>query len=166
MITAKQLRNLSAPERGNRLYFDGQVPGFAVRITAKGAASFVLNYYVHGRERRFTIGRYPMLTVAEARAEAIRLRGEILKGRDPLETRANDREAPTMTDLARDYFEFYANKTKRESSLRNDRSMLASVGRKVACSGCHPARYREPARFTSRDAISCESRARTALENV
>ena len=127
LITAKRLKKLPPPERGNRLYFDGAIPGFAARVTAKGAVAFVLDYYIHGRQRRFTIGRHPMLSVAEAREEAVRLRGEVLKGRDPLETRANEREAPMMTDLAHDYFEFYANKSKRESSLRNDRSMLASV---------------------------------------
>lgn len=127
LITAKRLKRLLPPARGNRLYFDGAIPGFAARVTAKGAVAFVLDYYIHGRQRRFTIGRHPILSVAEARAEAVRLRGEVLKGRDPLETRANEREAPMMTDLAHDYFEFYANKSKRESSLRNDHSMIESV---------------------------------------
>lgn len=127
LITAKRLKSLLPPDRGNRLYFDGAIPGFAARITAKGAVAFVLDYSIRGRQRRFTIGRHPILSISEARAEAVRLRGEILRGRDPLETRANEREAPTMIHLAHDYFEFYANKSKRESSLRNDHQMLDNV---------------------------------------
>jgi hypothetical protein len=124
LITQKVLSKLEPPERGNRLFFDREVRGFAVRATAKGAIAFVLNYNIRGRERRYTIGRHPELSVSEARQEAIRLRGEILKGRDPLEARVNDREAPMMNDLARDYFEFYADKSKRASSLRIDHGML------------------------------------------
>jgi integrase len=58
---------------------------------------------------------------------AIQLRGDILKGHDPLDARTSEREAPTMKDLADDYFEFYAEKNKRASSLRNDHQMLDNV---------------------------------------
>lgn len=127
LITQKRLEDLERPARGNRLYFDPAIRGFAVRVTAAGAIAFVFNYRVKGRERRFTIGRHPDLKLAEAREEAIRLRGEVLKGRDPLDMRASEREAPTMGDLAHDYFEFYANKRKRKSSLRIDRQMLDNL---------------------------------------
>ncbi len=130
-LTQKRLLKLPRPANGNKLYFDSgaskEARGFAVRVTAAGAISFVLNYRVHGRERRYTIGRHPDISLANARAEAIRLRGDILDGRDPLSTRTNEREAQTVTDLARSYFEFYAEKRKRASSLRNDHQMLDNV---------------------------------------
>jgi integrase len=126
-VTQKGISKLPRPAAGNKLYFDGEIPGFAVRVTAAGAISFVLNYRIHRRERRYTIGRHPVLTLNEARQEAIQLHGEILKGRDPLDARTSDRVAPTMKDLADDYFEFYADKSKRASSLRNDHQMLDNV---------------------------------------
>jgi integrase len=126
-ITQKGLAKLPRPEFGNKLYFDGAASGLAVRVTAAGAISFVLNYRIRGRERRYTIGRHPMLTLAEAREEAIHLHSDIVKGGDPLDTRTSEREAPTMKALADDYFEFYAMKSKRATSLRNDHQMLDNV---------------------------------------
>jgi len=130
-ITQKTLEKLPRPERGNRLYFDDEVPGFAVRVTAAGAIAFVLNYRMQGRQRRYTIGKHPFKSLDEARNEAHELYAEIQKGQDPLEARTNERrvqrEAQTMTDLSRDYFEYYAEKSKRPSSLRNDHQMLENV---------------------------------------
>jgi integrase len=127
LITQKRLSKLPRPATGNKLYFDSEIPGFAVRVTAGGAISFVLSYRIHGRERRYTIGRYPILTLADAREDALELHGDIRAGRDPLDTRTSERDAPTMKDLAHDYFEFYAEKSKRASSLRNDHQMLDNV---------------------------------------
>src|SRR5690349_3892896 len=120
MLKEKELPKLLRPASGNKLYFDGEIPGFAVRVTASGVISFVLNYRVKGRERRYTIQQYPLMSIKEARAEASRLRTEISKGYDPLDTRRSEREAPTMKELAEDYLEF-SQTHKRASSIRNDR---------------------------------------------
>ena len=58
-IGEKSIRNLEAPEAGNRIDWDDKLPGFGVRITASGVTSFILDYYVAGRRRRYTIGRHP-----------------------------------------------------------------------------------------------------------
>ena len=58
------VRDLAPPPTGNRVHYDrgGKEPvrGFGVRVTAAGAKSFVLNYTIAGRERRLTIGGYPL----------------------------------------------------------------------------------------------------------
>jgi hypothetical protein len=62
-------------------------PGFGVRITKAGGASFVLNYYAGGAERRATIGRFgrgDALSVGAAIAKANELRARINAGTDPL----------------------------------------------------------------------------------
>src|SRR5271156_3830243 len=89
-VTQKGISKLPRPATGNKLYFDGDIPGFAVRVTAAGAISFVLNYRIHRRERRYTIGRHPVLTLIEARQEANKLRGKIAEGHDPLDARTSD----------------------------------------------------------------------------
>lgn len=52
-------KKAEAPTSGNKLYRDDELTGFALRVTAAGARSFVLNYTIHHRERRLTIGAYP-----------------------------------------------------------------------------------------------------------
>ena len=70
-ITDKLVKELVPPATGNRRVYDKRIPGFGVRITARGARAFVLNYRnVEGRERRYTIGPYPAWSVEAARKRA------------------------------------------------------------------------------------------------
>lgn len=92
-----------APAKGNKLYRDDELTGFALRVTAAGARSFVLNYTINHRERRFTIGPYPAWTAAAARDEARKLRRQVDQGSDPLELRNDTRRAPTVQDLWEEY---------------------------------------------------------------
>jgi integrase len=126
-ITEKSLKSLRAPAAGNKRIYDDEVPGFGVRITANGVISFVLNYRVHGRERRYTIGRFPEYSATAARDEALTLRKQIREGKDPLEAKQQSYAEPLVSDLARDYLERYAQVHKRASSLRNDRQMLETI---------------------------------------
>ena len=63
-IVEKSVRKMDVPERGNRIEWDSEIPGFGVRRTANGVTSFILDYRISGRQRRYTIGRHPELTVA------------------------------------------------------------------------------------------------------
>jgi integrase len=126
-IVQRTIAKLTPPKTGNRILYDSEIPGFGVRITAAGAASFILNYHVHGRERRFTIGRHPELTATAARERALQLRGRILNGHDPLEEREQERSEPTLAELGTQYLVRYAITHKRASSLRNDRQMIDTI---------------------------------------
>jgi hypothetical protein len=65
-----KIRSLKAPPR-QTFYRDEGLAGFGIRVTPKGAKSFAV---MHGSERRLTtIGRFPIISLAEARAAAIRL---------------------------------------------------------------------------------------------
>ena len=57
--------SLEAPVEGNVVHYDSEITGFGVRITAANAISFVLRYRINGRERRYTIGRYPELSARQ-----------------------------------------------------------------------------------------------------
>jgi integrase len=127
-LTEKNVSKLKPPNAGNRIVYDGEIPGFGARITAAGVLSFVLNYRINGREHRFTIGRIPELSVASARDEAIKLRNQIRNGEDPLAHRQHSRiENPTVKDLAARYLSDYAERHKRPTSIRNDKGMLEGV---------------------------------------
>lgn len=118
------IKNLEQPESGNRIYYDDLVKGFGIRVTATGAKSFVLRYVIDGHERRMTLGSYPALSVTAAKEIALKLRGKVADGFDPLETRNQAREAPTMRNLAADYLERHATPFKRASSIKDDRSSI------------------------------------------
>ena len=127
-LNQKVVARLDRPESGNKILYDGEVPGFGVRTTSAGVSSYVLDYRSNGRKRRITIGRASEFSVVAAREEAIRLRSEIRNGADPLAQRERSRLLnPTMKDLAVRYMADYAERFKRPASIRNDRGMLEGI---------------------------------------
>lgn len=82
-ITKSYVDRLSTPATGQAFVRDAELKGFAVRITASGAKSFILEKRIDGKVKRLTLGRYPELTVEQARKEAHKLLGHIAVGRNP-----------------------------------------------------------------------------------
>jgi len=57
------------PSKNQRIHFDETLPGFGVRVSQKGTKTFTL---IMGTERkRVSLGRYPLITLAEARQKAL-----------------------------------------------------------------------------------------------
>ncbi len=122
-LSDKIVKALPAPEHGNCITYDSEVKGFGVRVTAGGARSFILNYRVHGRERRLTIGSFPDWVCAAARGEAKELKKRIDRGEDPLAEIHAGRAAPTIADLAERYTEEHLPR-KRPGSRTRDLAMI------------------------------------------
>jgi integrase len=77
-LTDITLRALKAPEKGQIDYWDKTLIGFGVRIS-KEAKTFTLRY---GTPRqRVTIGRFPIISLADARTEAKRILAEHTLGK-------------------------------------------------------------------------------------
>jgi hypothetical protein len=51
----------------NSLVWDAEVPGFGVRVTARGTRSFVFQFRTRlGQQGKLTIGSFPSMTVDQA----------------------------------------------------------------------------------------------------
>lgn len=81
-ITKSYVDKLSTPETGQAFIRDTELKGFAVRVTSSGAKSFLLEKRIDGKVKRLILGRYPELTVEQARKEAHKLLGYIATGRN------------------------------------------------------------------------------------
>jgi len=131
-LTDTMVRKMLPPPSGNRITYDSEVKGFGVRITAAGARSFILNYRVAGRERRYTIGSFPDWSVTSARDEAKALKKRIDRGEDPLQEREDARAAPTVAELVQKFKEDYLPRrrpaTQRDYTRWLDRFVLPKLG--------------------------------------
>jgi integrase len=125
-LSDRAVKALAAPASGNKLYYDPEMKGFAVRVTAAGARAFVLNYRTSGRERRYTIGSYPEWSTAAARKEAAELKKRIDRGDDPMGDRHDERAAPTVAELIDRFAADYLPK-RRESTRREYAAMLGKL---------------------------------------
>jgi integrase len=128
-LTETYLESVRPPKSGRLSLRDANPPGFGLSVTANGVKSFVLDYRIFKRKRRMTLGRWPEMTLKEARDAATEARRDVRENRDPLQTRNQSREMRTIHNLAADYLSKYAEQYKRKSSVADDRTMLATIVR-------------------------------------
>jgi len=86
-------------------YFDENVSGLALRVSAKGVKAWTLHFTgPTGKRARITLGRYPSTSLAHARTLAIEAKSAIAGGRDP----RGAGDEMTVNDLAARYVEIHA----------------------------------------------------------
>lgn len=89
-LTDKKIRSLSPREKSFKL-FDGG--GLFIFITPKGSRLWRYKYRFAGRERLLVIGKYPDISLAEARRIHLKARGLLARGLDPAEQKRQDKKS-------------------------------------------------------------------------
>lgn len=136
-LTDSLVKALLAPIKGNKLTYDDEIKGFAVRVTSGGARAFILNYRANGRERRYTIGSFPDWKTVQARKEAAELKRLVDRGEYPMRERHEERAAPLMGELIdrflSDHVPRKRNSTRRDYTALLEKEVRPAFGRdKVA----------------------------------
>src|SRR4029434_3149910 len=122
-FTAKGLSALK-PATVRIDYWDESLPGFGLRITPDGQKTWTVMYRFGGRKRRYTLGAYPTLSLADARKIAREAQRSVGLGIDPAATKKAERLADSFAELAEQYVERYAK--PRKKSWREDARIIAN----------------------------------------
>jgi integrase len=113
-----------SPARKN--HRDGLGADAAEAEKAKGVKAWSVLYRrrLDGLRRRVTLGKYPAVSLAEARAKTLEILTRVARGEDPASDRARAKtDLPsTFCELADRYLEQHADRAKR--SAHQDRQML------------------------------------------
>jgi integrase len=105
-LTKTAIKKLLLPAEGQAFYRDDVRKGLAVRVTAGGTKSFVLEKLVYHRVRRITLGRFGDISVEEAWKNAQKKLGQIADGLDPVAEQKKAKAASaTLDDVFREYLE-------------------------------------------------------------
>lgn len=101
-------------------------PGLQLRVTERGTKSWALAYKspATGKWAKVSLGRYPAVTLAEARDRALDFSAQIRKGRCPIHDRRHDSIVESFEVLALRYM--------REHQVRNARAGRVSSSTKEA----------------------------------
>lgn len=106
-FTKAKLESLPPADSGQVEYGDTVVNGLRVRVGVSGVKSFCISRKRNGKFIRATLGRFPDLTIDNARAKALELLGDVATtGKNPnVERRTNEKASVTLADALDTYIE-------------------------------------------------------------
>jgi integrase len=97
-LTDLTVRSLQPPEQGQVVYYDASLRGFGVRVSQGGSKTFVLQTGPKNKRVRHVLGRYPDVTLAEARAHAKKITSELTLNQRPTATQTFKSALATYID--------------------------------------------------------------------
>ena len=112
-FTKAAIDALQEPLKGWAYRYDTKTRGLAIGISKCGARSFVFYRKVQGRPERITIGRYPDLSIEQARGKAAEFNSLIAMGENPADKRRTARREMTLQKLFDEYLERHSKRNKR-----------------------------------------------------
>lgn len=123
-LTKKIVDDAQIPVGKDQIFYrDDQLKGFALRVTASGTKSFVVEKNIDNKVRRITLGKYGALTVEQARKEAQKVIGQIATGINPIaEKQALKINSITLDEVFNDYKQ--ARKSLKHNTLYNYERVL------------------------------------------
>jgi integrase len=103
-------------------YTDTEVAGLKLLVSKSGRKFYYFRYTLNGQKRGMKIGEHGAFTVAEARKQALELRGQVNRSIDPQAEKTLSRAMPTFEEFALNEYLPYARQHKR--SAKWDESKL------------------------------------------
>ena len=118
-FTEANIRSLDPPLSGREWYYDTKQPGLAAMKTSAGTTSFYLCKRYDGKWGRMLLGKFPAITVAQARDAVKKHMGKIADGGNPHADRQARQQEPTLQQLFA-HWEVYAAGHKKALSAKYD----------------------------------------------
>jgi integrase len=129
-LTDAAVQRLKPPDKGQVDYWDELQPGFGLRISFGGSKTWLCQRRIlkegAWKQTRITLGRYPAMTLAEARERARLTMQQVSEGKDPRGMARRDKAA--MEEASRQTFKIvgelfmrqWVKRMKRRSSTEKE----------------------------------------------
>ncbi len=98
---------------------DEKTPGLVLMVTPAGAKTFYSYRWLAGKPERIKLGRFPAMTLEQARAKAAEVNGAIAKDHNPAEAKRAIRAEPTFADVFERFLKEKRNRAGKPMSERN-----------------------------------------------
>lgn len=104
-FTKANIEALSLPAAGQRVtYHDTKTVGLQLRVTSSGVKTFSMFRRIKGGQpERVTLGRYPDLSIEQARRKAAEVNAAIAEGKNPADAIRAAKQELTLEDLHHEY---------------------------------------------------------------
>ncbi len=134
-FTKAAIDALPLPESGKRTtYLDSKIAGLQLRITSNDIVTFSVYRRIKSRgPERITLGRYPDMTIEQARRKATEINSDIANDLNPSEVKKGRKAELTFSDLFEEYLERHSKlnkKTWAEDKSKFDIYLAKPLGNK------------------------------------
>lgn len=119
-------RVVDAADVRAREYFiwDGDLPGFGLRVLPSGRKQYIIQYRAGRRSRRISLGPSTVLACEQARGRAITIIAATKNGEDPAARRAAERRAITIKELVERFEKEHIDLRLKPSTAKGYRRLL------------------------------------------
>jgi len=110
LLNEKKISSIKALDKRQE-FWDSALPSFGMRVTKSGQKTFFVMCRDNGKQRRITLGRYPIISLADAREEA-RAKLRLVSLGLPLEDK--EEKAISVEQVFNSFIEIYAKKKNKD----------------------------------------------------
>lgn len=129
-LTHRFVKGLHSPEKAIE-YYDEIETGLILRLSKAGSKTFAYRYRFAGKNKRFTIGKFPSISLSDARAEVRKLKVKVNDGIDPQAEKKKRKYKPKeltfkeLTDIfSKQHLQTLAESTRNEYQRHIDSELL------------------------------------------
>lgn len=125
-LTEATVPGLVVPVAGEVFYWDSEVAGFGVRVSAKGKRTWIVQYRFGAKQGRFKVGQWPELGADKARRQARDALAAARHGKDPQAAKetARSQAAVTLGAVAKLYMQRKVEPSQRPNTVAERRRHL------------------------------------------
>jgi integrase len=117
------------PGSKRQIYWCNGCPGFGLRITPSGCKSFIFKYMSSRESRWVTLGKYPQLSIHEARRQYYDLYEQVNDyGRDPVQEEKDELERQKLRPTVSAFIETYLDlmRLKEKASIKEEERVFGT----------------------------------------
>jgi len=132
-FTKKEIDALPSPDKGRSYYHDNKVQGLVIGVGRTGKKSFIFYRKIGGVPERIPLGKYPDLTIEQARGKASDINSDIANGLNPAQIKRGRKAELTFSELFSDYLERHSKPNKKtwaEDKSKYDTYLAKPIGKK------------------------------------
>jgi len=111
-FTKTVIEKLPIPKSGLSYYKDDKEKGLSLYITSNGIITFFVRKRINGRDARVMIGKFPEISIENARKQALKIKSEVAQGINPNQEKDKLRQEITFGELFEQFMERYSKKYK------------------------------------------------------
>jgi integrase len=134
-FTTGRLQALQPPAKGRLYTYDAKAAGLALCTTSAGSKTFYVYRWSNGKPVRVRIGKFPDVSIDDARTMAAELTGDLARGVDLVADRRRRRQEHTLGELFTQWLEVHAKprkRTWRDDERQFKKYLVGFQGRRIS----------------------------------